>query len=217
MSAYRPASWRILPWLFALLAIVGGCAGRPSAEASGATRPKNIIILFADRVAPVQWEFGRYTSQALRKTSFATTDLVFRDGVLGLMSTYPHDSMVTDSAAGGSAMSTGVKVNNGAVSMAPDGTPRRTVMQAAGKRIGLISTAEIHDASPAAFSVNARDQRDGQAIVDQYFAPEPDVLFGGGAISFCPRGGQAASVPTAATCWRPLRRRAIASFARRMN
>jgi hypothetical protein len=72
-------------WISALLVALGGCAARPVAEA--AARPRNIIILFADGVAPVQWEFGRYTSEALRKTSFASTDVVSREGVLGLMST----------------------------------------------------------------------------------------------------------------------------------
>ena len=189
MSNTRFARWHFLLWISALLVALGGCAARPVADT--AARPRNIIILFADGVAPVQWEFGRYTSQALRKTSFASTDVVFREGVLGLMSTASHDSMVTDSAAAASAMSTGFKVNNGAISTAPDGTPRRTAMQvakAAGKRVGLVTTAEIHDASPAAFSVNARDRRDGQAIVDQYFALEPEVLLGGGRDYFLPKG-----------------------------
>lgn len=177
--------------LCVLVMVLGGCASPPVSDTGTVARPKNIIILFADGVAPVQWEFGRYTSRALRNTSFASTDIVFRDGVLGLLSTASHDSMVTDSAAGGSAMSTGVKVNNGSVSVAPDGSSPRTAMQAAkavGKRIGLVTTAEIHDATPAAFSVNARNRRDGQTIVDQYFALEPDVLIGGGRDFFLPKG-----------------------------
>ena len=186
-----PVSVRISFLLCALALLLGGCVSRSPPDSAVAARPKNIIILFADGVAPVQWEFGRYTTRALRNTSFATTDIVFRDGVLGLLSTHSNDSMVTDSAAGGSAMSIGVKVNNGSVSMPPDGSSPRTVMQAAkaaGKRIGLVTTAEIHDATPAAFSVNARNRRDGQAIVDQYYALEPDVLIGGGRDFFLPKG-----------------------------
>lgn len=186
-----PVPVRIFFLLCAMALLLGGCASGPLPDSTVTARPKNIIILFADGVAPVQWEFGRYTSRALRNTSFAATDIVFRDGVLGLLSTYSHDSMVTDSAAAGSAMSTGVKVDNGSVSMAPDGSSPRTVMQAAkaaGKRIGLVTTAEIHDATPAAFSVNVKNRRDGQAIVDRYFALEPDVLIGGGSDFFLPKG-----------------------------
>lgn len=44
----------------------------------------------------------------------------------------------------------------------------------------------MHDASPAAFSVNARDRGDAQGIVDQYLKLEPEVLMGGGAEYFLP-------------------------------
>lgn len=153
--------------------------------------PKNIIIMFADGAAPTQWDFGRYSSAVLRKQPFATTDIVFRKGVLGLLSTNPYGPYVTDSAAGASAMSTGFKVENGAVSVTPDGTPRLTVMQAAraaGKRIGLVTTATVYDATPAAFSVNMKSRRDSQALVDLYLELEPDVLMGGGADYFLPAG-----------------------------
>lgn len=182
-------SIRSLLLLCAVALGLAGCASPPASETTA--RPKNIIIMFADGAAPVQWEFGRYSSHALRKTGFATTDVVFREGVMGLMSTHSHDSMVTDSAAAASALSTGVKVNNGAISIAPDGSSPRTIMQAAkaaGKRIGLVTTAEIHDATPAAFTVNAKNRRDGQTIVDQYFKLEPDVLIGGGRDFFLPKG-----------------------------
>jgi alkaline phosphatase len=182
------AVWR--RFALTLVVLLAGCAAAPSGD-SLSRSPKNIIILFADGVAPVQWEFGRYTSRVLRNASFASTDLVFRDGSLGLFATYSNDSMVTDSAAAASAMSVGVKVNNGAISVTPDGASPRTVMQAAkaaGKRIGLVTTAEIYDATPAAFSVNASNRRNSQAIVDQYFALEPDVLIGGGRDFFLPKG-----------------------------
>ncbi len=176
----------------AVLVLAGaGCSSTPVAGTGTAQQPKNIIILFADGVAPVQWDFGRYSSKVLRQQPFATTDTVFRDGVLGLLSTSPHGPYVTDSAAAASAMSIGHKVVNGAVSITPDGKPARTVMQAAkaaGKRIGLVTTATVYDATPAAFSINAKSRRDSQALVDLYLALEPDVLLGGGADYFLPAG-----------------------------
>jgi alkaline phosphatase len=57
-----------------------------------------------------------------------------------------------------------------------------------GKRMGLVSTAKIYDASPAAFSVHAETRRDAQGIVDQLLALEPDVLMGGGRDYFIPKG-----------------------------
>lgn len=162
-------------------------------QAAEARLPRNIIILFADGAAPVQWDFGKRSSALLRGQPFAVTDAVFREGTLGLLSTQPHGPYVTDSAAAASAMSTGYKVENGAVSITPDGAPRRTLMQAAkaaGKRIGLVTTATVYDATPAAFAVNAKSRRDSQTLVDLLFELKPDVLMGGGAEFFLPSGAQ---------------------------
>lgn len=181
-------------WLAGLVIAVlalAGCATNPAATTAAGQQPKNIIILFADGVAPVQWDFGKRSSAILRQQPFATTDIVFRDGALGLLSTQPHGVYVTDSAAAAAAMSTGHKVVNGAVSITPDGKPQKTVMQAAkaaGKRIGLVTTATVYDATPAAFSINAKSRRDSQVLVDLLFAIEPDVLMGGGADYFLPAG-----------------------------
>jgi len=166
-----------------------GCAGLPVSDTK-AQSPKNIVIIFADGVASTQWDFGRYSSKVLRQQPFVTTDL-FHDNGIGLLMNSPHGVYVTDSAAAGSAMATGFKVENGVLSVTPDGKSVRTVMQAAkakGKRIGLISTAPIYDATPAAFSMNAKSRRDSQPLVDKYLALEPDVLLGGGADYFLPEG-----------------------------
>ena len=178
--------WRGLLLLVAVLA--AGCAGTPVGYGQAGT-PKNIIIMFADGTAPTQLEFGKYTARHLRNESFAVTDIMLREGTLGLLSTHPANAFITDSAAGASAMSTGHKVNNFAISMTPDGQRHTTLMQAAkarGKRIGIVTTATVYDASPAAFSVNAADRGDTQSIVDQYLQLEPDVLLGGGADYFLP-------------------------------
>ena len=182
-------------WLRAALAVVAlaltGCASTGETGAAAVRSPKNIIIMLADGAAPVQWDFGRYSSAVLRRQPFATTDVVFREGALGLLSTHPHDAYITDSAAAASAMAPGSKVANGAVSVAPDGKPLRTVMQAAraaGKRIGLVTTATVYDATPAAFSINAKSRRDSQVLVDLLAALEPEVLMGGGADYFLPAG-----------------------------
>ncbi len=177
-------------WLLVVVLSTFAGAADMAACAEDAARPKNIIILFADGVAATQWELGRYSARVLRNQSFAATDVVFRDGAFGLLSTDSRNALVTDSAAAASAMSTGVKVDNFAVSMTPDGKAHRTIMEAAksaGKKIGLVTTAEIYDASPAAFSVHAKNRGEAQSIVDQYLAMEPDVLIGGGRDYFLPK------------------------------
>jgi len=177
--------------LAALAVFFLALAGCSSVPFSRSAQPKNIIILLADGAAPVQWNFGKHSSSLLRGQPFATTDVVFREGTLGLLSTHPHGAYVTDSAAAASAMSTGYKAPNGAVSITADGKRPQTVMQAAkatGKRIGLVTTATVYDATPAAFSINAKSRRDSQLLVDLLLALEPDVLMGGGAEYFLPAG-----------------------------
>ena len=152
-------------------------------------KPKNIIILFADGTTSSQYEFGRYSSNLLRNTSFAITDEVMSKGHFQLMRTDSANYFVTDSAAAASAMSIGYKVNNGAISVTPDGKSPPTLLERAkesGKKIGLITTAPIYDASPAAFSVHAKSRRDNESIVNQYLALEPEVLLGGGSNYFLP-------------------------------
>jgi alkaline phosphatase len=181
--------WLVGLVVFAL--VLAGCASTPDPGRADVQQPKNIIILFADGVSPVQWDFGKRSSTVLRGQPFATTDIVLREGTLGLLSTHPHGAYVTDSAAAASAMSTGHKVANGAISITPDGVSRRTLMQAAkaaGKRTGLVTTAAIYDATPAAFTVNSKSRRDSQMLVDLLLAFEPDVLLGGGAEYFLPVG-----------------------------
>jgi alkaline phosphatase len=171
----------------ALALTLAGCAsiGGPAQT----VRPKNIIIMFADGASSTQWDFGRYSSKVLRGQPFVVTDVVFREGALGLLSTEPSNAYVVDSAASATAMSTGYRVNNFAVAVAPDGRSLPTLMEVAkarGKRIGLVTTAAIHDATPAAFSIHAKARDDSQNLVDQYLALEPDVLLGGGADYFLP-------------------------------
>ena len=180
----------ILAALAALVLTAAGCSTTPVSTTS-VTAPKNIIIMFADGAASTQWDFGRYSSKLLRRQPFAVTDIVFRDGVLGLLSTEPSNAYVVDSAASASAMSTGFKVNNFAVAVTPDGKSVPTLMEIAkakGRRIGLVTTATVYDATPAAFSIHAKTRNDSQILVDQYLALEPDVLMGGGANYFLPAG-----------------------------
>ncbi len=162
-------------------------AGVVTMAPAHAQTPKNIIIMFADGAAATQIEFGRYSSELLRSQPFAVTSEVMRHGTLGLMSTLSNNAYVTDSAAAASAMSTGHKANNGAISTTPQGASPATLMQDArsrGKKIGLVTTSMLYDASPAAFSVNAKSRRDYEFIVNQYLALAPDVLLGGGADYF---------------------------------
>jgi alkaline phosphatase len=83
--------------------------------------------------------------------------------VAGLQTTDPRDpeDTVTDSAAAATAWATGQKTFNGAISVDVEGkpvTPLGTEAKRAGKATGLVTTAQVTDATPAAFFSSVEDR-----------------------------------------------------------
>ncbi len=174
-----------------LVLLVGAIVASGLLPAAAATAPKNIIILFADGIGTAHVEITRLYNRHVHNGGLTITDVIMRQGSLGLMTSHSVEALVTDSAAAGSAMFTGVKTTIGTISMTPDGRPVRTAAEAAraaGKRVGIVTTATVHDASPAAFSVHTKSRWDSQAIVDQYLQLGLDVILGGGRDFFLPTG-----------------------------
>ena len=101
------------------------------------------------------------------------------------MTTASADSQVPDSAASATSMATGVKVNNGVISvrLPGDGSRLPTVLEDAqmqGKRVGLVTTAEIEDATPACFAAHQPQRSRGKEIARDYLErSRPDLLMGG--------------------------------------
>jgi alkaline phosphatase len=96
---------------------------------------------------------------------------------------------VTDSAAGATAIATGVKTNNGVVGMDPDGNSLTTILeqaQARGMAVGLVTTTQMAHATPAAFAAHVPSRYQMIDIAGQMLANEVDVLLGGGEDEFLP-------------------------------
>ena len=82
-------------------------------------------------------------------------------------------SGTTDSAAGGTALATGYKTENGCVGQLPDGTPLLSLPELAlsmGMGAGVMSTESATGATPASFSAHAFDRGDSSDIIDSQFA-----------------------------------------------
>jgi alkaline phosphatase len=97
--------------------------------------------------------------------------------------------MVTDSAAGGTALATGVKTHNGMISQDPSGKPLETVLEAAEKKkksTGLVSACAVTHATPASFAAHVPKRNQYEEIARQLAASDVDVLFGGGFDHFSP-------------------------------
>lgn len=104
-----------------------------------------------------------------------------------LMDTSSADSIVTDSAAAGSAWGSGFKVNNGSICTGVNGEQYLPILQKfkqKGKMVGCVTTVAITHATPSSFCVN-NNSRNGQSdIALKYLDINFDVMMGGGAKYF---------------------------------
>ncbi|MBO5776045.1 MAG: alkaline phosphatase, partial [Clostridia bacterium] len=86
----------------------------------------------------------------------------------------------TDSAAAATAMATGKKTYNGRISYL-NGKSIPTIAEqdkAAGKKVGIVATKSITDATPAAFISHSKSRNNTAEIAAQMVASDVDVLFG---------------------------------------
>lgn len=148
----------------------------PAAEAAAPAR--NVILLIGDGMG-----YGQMTLGRIMKDSALTMDgFTFN----GTASTYPNDPVekwVTDSAAAGTALATGVKTYNAAISVDVNKKPVKTILEYAqenGKATGLVTTTRITHATPAVFASHNADRDAENEIAVDMLNHKVDVLLGGG-------------------------------------
>jgi alkaline phosphatase len=119
------------------------------------------------------------------------------------------NTIITDSAAAATAFATGHKtavghlavlattpVTNEGVTPVPEdkrGTPVASLLEGAkfkGKATGLIATAFMQDASPAAFSAHTSSRSNYEAIAEQQVYQDIDVVLGSGSALLLPEKSQ---------------------------
>lgn len=171
-------------------------------------KAKNVILMIGDGM-------GDSEITAARNYAHGAGGMFKGLDALPFTGQYTHYSLdakthkpdyVTDSAASGTAWSTGVKSYNGAIGVDVFGNPHDSLLdlaKKAGLATGDVSTAEIQDATPAAqiasvtqrkcygpeaasqkCPANARENGGPGSITEQLIDLRPDVTLGGGAASF---------------------------------
>ena len=111
--------------------------------------------------------------------------------VTGMARTWSTESVVTDSAAAGTALAAGVKTYNKAISVDQDKKPVPTILekaQDAGKSVGLVTNVWLSHATPASFAAHNPERDDYLGITLDMFNHNVDVLLGGGEDYFLPVG-----------------------------
>jgi alkaline phosphatase len=169
----------MLPFL-AVLVLLGADAGQAQDDPGGG-EARNVILFIGDGMGTSHRDAVHYATVgpggelAMEAMPYA-----------GMSRTAPDDpeAFVTDSAAGGTAIASGVKTFNGAVGVDADENAVPTVLERArqaGKATGLVTDSQVTDATPASFGAHVPDRSDQSEIARQYLEEsEPDVILGGG-------------------------------------
>jgi len=149
----------------------------PASEEGGGA--KNVILLIGDGMGFAQVTAARiYHVGPDGDLNMDTLDYT------GYVSTHSLNSLVTDSAAAGTALATGKKTNNRIISQSPTGKEYETILEVAkelGKATGIVTTARITHATPAVFGAHSSSRYNWDDIAKDYlYQVQPDLLLGGG-------------------------------------
>lgn len=155
-------------------------------------RARNVVLVIADAGG-----LGTLTAASLHATGTSRGLFVQSLPDVALSDTSTASQIVTDSAAGMTAIVTGQKTHNGVISQAADtvkgktdGTPLKTILEYAeehGLSTGVVTNDALTGATPAATYAHANDRAQSAVIFRQAFAPRfgdgVDVMIGPGRAS----------------------------------
>jgi alkaline phosphatase len=146
------------------------------------TAPKNIILMIGDGMGLTQISAGLYANgNKLNLEQFK---------YIGLHKSYASNDLVTDSAAGATALSCGIKTYNGAIGVNDAVMPVQTILEEAdlaGFSTGLVATSSITHATPGSFFAHQKDRSMMEEIAADLLKVDVDFFVGGGLKHFTRR------------------------------
>ncbi|ONG54269.1 alkaline phosphatase [Pseudoroseomonas deserti] len=166
--------------------------------APGQRRAQNVILFVGDGMTVANVTAARILSRGIEEGRYRSTLAMDNLPRMATVGTSGSDSIATDSANSAAAYNTGHKsaVNalnvyasraRGTLDHPKVETIASLVRRQLGMSIGIVTTAEIQDATPAAVFAHTRRRNDYIPITDQLLAAQPEVVMGGGSASFLPR------------------------------
>ena len=154
-------------------------------------KPFGIILFIGEGLAPGRLAATRlYVGGADARLTFDSMNH------LALLINYSKDFAVPDRAAAATALATGVRVNNRAISVDGDGKPLTSIVELARKRgraTGLVTNAKLTNPTSAAFYAHPADPNDVDSVAREFVeGGKIDIAMGGGVASFLPetKGGE---------------------------
>jgi alkaline phosphatase len=170
---------KIILVLFVFVVFISSCDLNKSNEVKN---PKNIILLIGDGMGVTQI----YAAMSISEKPLALEKFK----VLGYHKTYSANNYVTDSGAGGTALATGNKTNNGHISVDSTGKAFKTILEYAEDfqlSTGLVSTSAITHATPASFIAHDTSRYNYENIAMDFLSVDIDLFIGGGKKHFVER------------------------------
>lgn len=151
----------------------------PDQTANVGQQPKNIVLMIADGLGTTQLT-AAYTANG---GNLYMTNMPYS----GFVTTQSADKYNTDSAAAGTAISTGERTYNGAIGVDVNNNPLPSILEIAeqhGKSTGLVSSSAITHATPAAFIAHNESRNNYEAIAADFLKTDIDIFIGGGKSFF---------------------------------
>lgn len=166
--------------IFSLALLVAAGLVCNSCCAEKQTEVKNVIFMIGD---------GMGLNQAYAANHLQGGHLYMMDEAedVILQTTYSASSKITDSAASGTALATGVKTKNGMIGMNPDSVAVESILEQAmrnGKATGEVVTVYLPHATPAAYVAHQVNRGMNEEIAMDFLKTTPDVMMGGGIAYF---------------------------------
>jgi alkaline phosphatase len=174
----------------------------PFAQAFG-PKVRNVVILLGDGMGASQRTAARIVKAGYAQGKARAPLAMDSFPATALVKTSSLNSIVTDSSPGMTSYVSGNKNANNEEGVFPDDTvdpfdnPRVEYLseylhRTQGKQLGIVTTADVFDATPAGNAVHSSNRGAGTGIVDQFFDDRGltglRVLMGGGRKWFLPAG-----------------------------
>lgn len=163
-------------------------------------KAKNVILFVGDGMSLQAREMARILSKGITEGKYNDLLEMEKMSNMAVITTSGYDSIVTDSANSASAYATGHKAVVNAMGTYADSTkdpfddPKvENIVELAkrtrGMATGLVSTANITDATPAAMVAHTRKRSEQNFIAETMLDSKhrPDVILGGGSRHFLPK------------------------------
>ncbi len=176
MALFRRKNWRLLNLTLVLVLFVS------IPVLAETQRVKNVIMLIGDGMG-----ISHITAARIEAESADVPLHLDTIKTIGLAKNHSASNLVTDSAAAGTALATGMRTTNGRIATDPDNRALMSLMLLArdrGMDTGVAVTSKLTDATPATYLVQAASRTFEDEIAEKILNSGVNVLLGGGSESF---------------------------------